>query len=82
MSVMNQCFVCGTYYKMGEKGSRLVTCSDTCHEKFVERLIQEFGEFKKVCSLVTGKCYRVPTRVIIERGLTHEELVKFPEWKD
>lgn len=78
MSVMNQCFVCGTYYKIGE-GSRLVTCSDKCHEQFVQHLIREFGEFKRVCSTVTGKCYRVPTRVIIEKGLTHDELVKFPE---
>ena len=51
-------------------------------DEFIQRLIEEFGEFKKVCSMVTGKCYRVPTRHIIENGLTHDQLVQFPEWED
>jgi len=48
----------------------------------VEKLVKEFGEFKKVCSAVTGKCYRVPTRHIIEHGLTHDQLINFPKWDE
>jgi hypothetical protein len=79
-SGLNRCFICGRHYE--EQQVRLLTCSDECHEKLLQRLIDEFGEFKKVCSAVTGKCYRVPTRHILEKGLRHDELVQFPEWEE
>jgi hypothetical protein len=47
----------------------------------VSKLVKIFGEFKKVVDAVTGKAYRVPTRDIIEKGLRHADLVKYPEWK-
>jgi len=75
------CIICNRQYEAA-KGSRILTCSDECHEKLVKILVQKLGEYKKVCSIATGKCYRVPTRTIIEKGLTHEDLVKFPEWKE
>jgi len=56
------------------------TCSDDCHEKLVEMLEREFGRYKKVVGVVTGKAYRVPTRDIIEKGLRYEDLGKYPEW--
>jgi len=74
------CVICGRHYECA--AGRTFTCSDECHEKLVEILIERFGEYKKVCSMVTGKCYRVPTRTIIEQGITHDDLTKFPEWED
>ena len=72
------CIVCGQQYEAGH--GRVLTCSEPCHEKLVQVLIKKYGEYKKVCSRVTGKYYRIPTRIIIEEGLTHHDLTKFPEW--
>lgn len=81
--IVKVCVICGNHYDYGPNvSSRTLTCSDECHEKLVETLIQKFGEYKKVCSVVTGKCYQVPARTIIEKGLTYDDLVKFPEWKE
>ena len=71
------CMSCGKAYSYG----RLYTCSEACHKKFVFGLICHFGKHKRVIDAVTGKAYRVPTRDIIEKGLRHADLVKYPEWK-
>jgi len=71
------CIICGKLYESG----RLFTCSEACHRKFIDMLVETFGEFKKVVDKQTGKAYRVPTRYILEHGLKHEELPNFPEWK-
>jgi len=59
-----------------------LTCSDGCHEEFVKRLEREFGETKKVIDDITGTAYKVPTRDIIERGLTWQDLPKYQQWND
>jgi hypothetical protein len=72
------CVVCGSSYL----GGHVYTCSEICHEKFVSKLIAEFGEFKKVVDVMTRKAYRVPTRDIVEKGLRHRDLTKYPKWKE
>ena len=70
------CWICGSPCI----GARLVTCSDECHEKLVDRMEHEFGIYKKVVDLETGKTHRVPTRDIIEKGLRQQDLRRYPEW--
>ncbi len=73
------CVICRKVYTLG----RLFTCgSEECHKKFIEKLVKEFGEYKKIVDIETGKAYRVPTRVILEKGLRHEDLVKYPLWDE
>ena len=55
------------------------TCSEACHEAWLTRLEAEFGKYKRVTSLETGKTHLVPTRVIMEVGLTGADLHKYPE---
>lgn len=59
-----------------------ITCSKECHEKFVKSIEREFGEVKKVIDDTTGIVYRVPTRDIIEKGLTWNDLYRYPQWND
>ena len=59
-----------------------MTCSDDCHEKLVYVLEKEYGIYKKVVDLETGKTHKVPTRDIIERGLKHTDLKNYPEWRE
>ena len=72
------CVICGKPYLIG----RLLTCSEECHRKLVERLIREFGECKKVVDVETGKAYKVPVRDIIEKGLKYKDLINYPPWND
>lgn len=72
------CIICQGVYK----GGRELTCSENCHEIFIERLIAQFGEYKKVVRMSTGIAYRVPTRDIIERGIREEELDQYPQWEE
>jgi len=76
LAPLGLCAVCGR-----ERRTRLLTCSDRCHEKLIDRLVEHFGEYKKVVDAETGIAYRVPTRYILEHGLRHEELHKFPRWE-
>lgn len=71
------CWICGA-----ECNKYFVTCSDGCHEKLVDRLEREFGIYKKVVDIETGKTHRVPTRDIIEKGLKYRDLKNYPEWRD
>lgn len=75
---MRKCFICGKLYEEG----RETTCSDACHEKLVNCLIAEFGEFKKVMDVTTGIAYRVPTKDIIEKGLRWYDLNQYPRWEE
>lgn len=59
-----------------------ITCSPICHEKFVMACEDEFGPYKKVIDQTTDTAYKIPTRDIIEKGLTWEDLVKYPLWDD
>ncbi len=61
------------------ENAKRVTCSDRCHERFVEELEREFGAVKIVVDEATGKRHLVPTRTIIERGVRQDELHNFPE---
>ena len=70
------CVICGKPYVTG----REYTCSEECHRELVEKIVREFGEYKKVVDVETGKIYKVPTRDIIEKGLKHEDLIKYPLW--
>ncbi|MDD4984896.1 MAG: hypothetical protein PHQ43_03765 [Dehalococcoidales bacterium] len=75
---MPRCAICGSAYDRG----REMTCSDTCHEELVKRLIAEFGEFKQMVRANTGIAYRVPTRDIIEKGIREQDLGRYPKWEE
>jgi len=77
-----RCAICGRPFDPGEPGRRAFTCSDECHGRFVDKLVEELGEYKKVVDVHTGKAYRVPARHIIEHGLRYEDLPRFPEWEE
>jgi len=57
-----------------------ITCGDSCHEKFIIKMLQEHGLFKKVIDMDSGIAYKIPTRLIIEEGLRQEELKNYPTW--
>lgn len=73
------CAICG---KPLARSTRLLTCSERCHDELVDGLVKELGEFKRVIDAETGKAHRVPTRDIIEHGLRHEDLAKYPLWEE
>ena len=70
--------ICGVFYEPG----REMTCSEDYHDKLVACLIKHFGEFKKVVRQSTGVAYKVPTRDIIERGVSEPELDRYPRWEE
>jgi len=57
-----------------------ITCSVECHSKFVEKMLEEFGEYKKITDNVSGLTYKVPTKQIVEEGITQDQLKDFPLW--
>lgn len=70
-----KCVICGRKHS-----HRVFTCSEECHEKFVEELIDRYGEFKKI--VVDGVAYKVPTVDIIEKGVKGWEVPeKYEVWK-
>jgi len=72
------CVICGTPYTNG----RELTCSQTCHDELVSILIARFGEFKKVVRARTGVAYKVPTRDILEKGVSEQNLDRYPRWEE
>jgi len=70
------CIICG---KTFEKG-REVTCSQVCHDELVNRLMSQFGEYKKVVRMTTGEAFKVPTRDILEKGIREQDLDQYPRW--
>lgn len=70
------CVVCGEKRRVDA-----LTCrKEDCHEIFIAWSEGQFGVYKKVVSLATGKAHRVPTRDIIEKGISGRDLVNYPEW--
>lgn len=57
-----------------------MTCSKNCQEKFILKMIEKFGLFKKVVDIESDIAYKVPTRLIIEEGLRQEDLKNYPIW--
>lgn len=57
-----------------------ITCSDNCHKKFVQKMIRENGRYKKVTDLESNTTHRIPTRVIIEKGILQNDIKKYPQW--
>lgn len=55
---------------------------EACRRELVDRLIAEFGEFKKVIRMTTGEAFKVPIRDIIEKGIREQNLDKYPRWED
>ena len=76
--MQRNCVICGMPYS----GGREFTCSDACHDELVDRLIAEYGEFKKVVRISTGEAFKVPTRDIIDKGIKEQHLDLYPRWKD
>jgi hypothetical protein len=72
------CLICGSEYTQG----REYTCSDKCHLKLANKIVEEFGEYKKVVRAGTGEVFKVPTIDIIEYGLKEKDLDKYPKWED
>ncbi|MGI0156642.1 MAG: hypothetical protein ACREDE_11000 [Thermoplasmata archaeon] len=61
------------------RNAKRITCSERCHDAFVAGLERDFGREKTVVDGVTGRRYRVPTRLLIERGISTDELSRVPE---
>lgn len=59
--------------------SHEMTCDALCHRLWIERLVQQYGETKRITNTATGKTYLVPTRDILEHGITGASLVTYPE---
>lgn len=59
-----------------------MTCSEKCHGEFIWLSEKEFGIIKKVVDMTTGVVYKVPTRDIIEKGVTWKDLTKYPLWEE
>ncbi len=59
-----------------------ITCSEECHSKFVEKMLAEFGNYKKITDEDSGLSYKVPTKQIVEEGITQDQLKNFPFWTD
>uniref|UniRef100_A0A6M3X5Y7 Uncharacterized protein n=1 Tax=viral metagenome TaxID=1070528 RepID=A0A6M3X5Y7_9ZZZZ len=71
------CVICGKVCVQGK-----ITCCDDHHEELIMKLEAKLGQYKKVLSMETGKAHRVPLRDIVERGLKHKDLKKYPEWTE
>lgn len=55
------------------------TCNADCHKTWIDRLVEQHGAVKHITYAPTGKTYAVPTRVILETGITAADLPTFPE---
>lgn len=72
----NLCVICD------KPGTFKMTCSEGCHEEFVEFCEEQYGISKKVIDQTTGISYKVPTRDIIEKGLKWKDLPNYPQWEE
>jgi len=72
------CVICSQEYD----GGRAQTCSDSCHNEFVNRLVKKYGEFKKIVRNSTGEAFKVPTRDILEKGINEQDLDRYPRWEE
>ena len=55
------------------------TCNDECKRKWIDGVVARIGPYKHITSVVTGKTYLVPTRIICEVGIKEADLLRFPE---
>ncbi len=74
---MPYCIVCDRFYT----GGREASCSEPCHAELINRLVAQFGEFKKVVRSSTGEAFKVPTRDILEKGIREQDLDQYPKWE-
>ena len=74
----NLCVVCKI--SLDSSSNHKITCSDDCHEKFIQNMLEEYGTYKKVIDQDSGIAYRIPTRLIIEEGLRQQDLKNYPRW--
>lgn len=74
------CPVCGVAFSADQYRD---TCGKPeCHEAFVQRMIKQYGEFKRVVRMTTGQVFKVPIRDIIERGVREQDLDRYPAWEE
>ena len=59
-----------------------MTCSDSCHKRFIKFCEGQYGVIKKVVDQTTGISYKVPTKDIVEKGLKWEDLTKYPRLEE
>lgn len=71
----NTCIICN---EEKDKRSRKYTCSEECHKKFLQELIDDFGEYKKIVDMATGKTHKVPIEIIFENGIRQQDLKNYP----
>ncbi len=45
-------------------------------------MLAEFGNYKKITDEDSGLSYKVPTKQIVEEGITQDQLKNFPFWID
>lgn len=76
---MNNCIICKEHII---DSNNSITCSTKCHEILVKFLEMIFGTVKKVVDIETNLEYIVPIRDIIEKGLSYDDLAKYPLWDD
>ena len=72
------CIICSLPVKVEGR----MTCSEKCHDEFIKFGEKKFGITKKVVDITTGIAYQIPTKDIIEKGLTWKDLTKYPVWED
>ena len=75
------CSACGKTYPLVQ-GKRLLTCGQECHGEIVGRMVAVLGEFRQVVDAETGLAHRVPTKDVLENGLRHADLAKYPLWEE
>ncbi len=51
------------------------------NEPAIRKMIETFGEYKKVVNAKTGIAYKIPTRDILIKGIKGWELDKYPLWE-
>ena len=74
------CPFCGVTYSTDIY--RMTCGKPECHEALVQKMIAQFGEFKKITRMTTGQTFKVPIRDIIERGVREQELDRYPLWEE
>jgi endogenous inhibitor of DNA gyrase (YacG/DUF329 family) len=72
------CPACGQPLPRIATRARAFTCSEKCHAAWIEQVVARHGETKEIASFETGRVYLVPTRVILEHGISGADLPRFP----
>lgn len=74
-----ECVICHAVTRWPEYG---LTCSQKCHEELIRRFEEKCGKFKKIVRMATGEAFKVPTRDIVEHGVSKQDLDKYPRWEE